>query len=171
MKKLLVLSALPLWLGWTVFAGEPKSPGVDAKAAFARLGTLVGDWETATSRGKVHVKYELISAGTALVERVTFESNVPPMETIYHLDGDRLLLTHYCMLGNQPRMQARFYDAEAGELRFEFLDITNLANSGAGHMHNATFRFTDENRLAAEWEFFEEGKLKNTEAFEFVRVP
>ena len=47
--------------------------------------------------------------------------------TVFHLDGDRLILTHYCMAGNQPRMQATSYDAKKGEIRFQFLDATNLA--------------------------------------------
>jgi hypothetical protein len=74
------------------------------------------------------------------------------------------------MLGNQPRMQAQAYNPETGELRFEFLDATNLASPEAGHMHNATFHFVDDNHLVAEWQFFENGKLKTTEHFPYVRV-
>jgi len=33
------------------------------------------------------------------------------MLTLYHRDGNRLVLTHYCREGNQPGMQAKPFDA------------------------------------------------------------
>ena len=143
--------------------------GVDAKAAYARLKTLTGNWEADTKMGKAHVTYELIAGGTSLVERDSTE-NMPAMMTVYHLDGNRLMLTHYCMAGNQPRMQARSFDAKTGELRFQFLDATNLGNRDAGHMRNATFHLADSEHFGADWEFYENGQPKMTEGFQYTRV-
>ncbi len=95
---------------------------------------------------------------------------MPGMLTVYHLDGDRLILTHYCMAGNQPRMQASSFNPDTGELQFQFLDVTNLASPGAGHMHNARFRLVDNNHLKTEWQFYENGKPKMTEAAQYTRV-
>lgn len=142
---------------------------IDSKATFAHLQTLVGEWQADTSMGKAHLSYELTGGGSALVERESAE-HMPAMLTVYHLDGDRLLLTHYCMTGNQPRMQARSFDQKTGELRFQFLDATNLASKEAGHMHNATIRIVDGQHLATEWEFFEGGQRKTTETFQYTRV-
>ena len=91
------------------------------------------------------------------------------METIYHPDGSRLLLTHYCMLGNHPRMQARKFDPASGELAFEFLDVTNLASPGADHMYNVKIRIVADH-LTSEWQMFEGGRLKSTDSFQFTRV-
>ncbi len=146
-----------------------SDPAVDAKAAFARLKSLAGEWQADTSMGKSHVNYEVIAGGATVLEREIIP-NMHDMLTAYHLDGDRLLLTHYCVAGNQPRMQARRYDAKSGELRFEFLDATNLASPQAGHMHNATLRFADATHLNAGWEFYEGGKKKTAERFEYTRV-
>ena len=141
----------------------------DATAAFTRLKALVGEWEGDTQMGKAHLTYELIAGGSALVERETM-GNMPPMMTVYHIDGSRLLLTHYCATGNQPRMQARRYDPATGELVFEFLDATNLAGPRAGHMHNAKIRLRDNDHFSGEWEFYENGERKNTEAAQYTRV-
>jgi hypothetical protein len=141
---------------------------LDAAAAFSRLKSLVGEWEAETHMGKVKVSYELVAGGTALLERESGE-NMPVMLTLFHVDGDRLLLTHYCMAGNQPRMQARRFDAEAGEIQFQFLDATNLT-PGAGHMHNATFRLVDDQHFQSEWQFYENGKLKMTQNPKYTRV-
>ncbi len=152
-----------------VQAAGPKSERSTDAAAFARLKTLVGEWQADTRMGKAHLKYELIAGGTALVERETAEK-MPEMLTVYHLDGDRLLLTHYCMAGNQPRMQARAFNPESGELEFQFLDATNLAGPGAGHMHNARIRFVDNDHLATAWDFYENGQQKLTETMQYTRI-
>jgi len=156
-----------LVLAATIHAGPKTERSSDAEA-FARLKTLVGEWEGDTGMGKAHLSYELIAGGTALVEKET-AANMPAMLTVYHLDGDRLILTHYCMVGNQPRMRARAFDAESGVLQFEFLDATNLP-AGGGHMHSAKIRFVDNDHLATEWAFYENGAQKFTEGAEYTRV-
>jgi hypothetical protein len=118
--------------------------------------------------GKARLSYELIAGGTSLVERESAEK-MPAMLTVYYLDGDRLLLTHYCMAGNQPRMQARTFNPETGEMAFEFLDATNLA-PGAGHMHNVKIQVADRDHLNTQWEFFENGQRKMAETAQYARV-
>ena len=78
-----------LVLAATIHAGPKTERSSDAEA-FARLKTLVGEWEGDTGMGKAHLSYELIAGGTALVERETAEK-MPAMLTVYHLDGDRLV--------------------------------------------------------------------------------
>jgi len=168
MKRHLVAIATVLLAGIAAHAAGPKSEDAPGPAAYARLKTLVGEWEATTSMGKAHVSYELIAGGTSLVERESGEK-MPVMETVYYLDGDRLLLTHYCMAGNQPRMQARSFNPETGEVAFEFLDATNLA-PGGGHMHNAKIRATDHDHLNTEWEFYENGQRKMAETAQYTRV-
>ena len=141
----------------------------DAGAAFARLKTLVGQWEATTSSGKVHLSYELVSGDTALLERESSET-MPSMVTLYYVDGGRLLLTHYCMIGNQPRMQVKAFNSGTGELDFQFLDATNLASPGAGHMHNAKIRIVDDSHLVSEWQFYENGKPKFSETAQYTRI-
>jgi len=46
----------------------------------------------------------------ALAEREA-DAGRPMMLTLYHRDGNRLVLTHYCREGNQPGMQAKPFDA------------------------------------------------------------
>lgn len=168
MKRHHLLIATLFVAATTVHAGGPKSERNTDAAAFTRLKTLVGEWEADTQMGKVHLSYELIAGGTALVEKETGEK-MPAMLTVFNLDGDRLLLTHYCMAGNQPRMQASAFNADSGELEFQFLDATNLT-AGAGHMHNVRFRFVDHDHLATEWDFFENGRKKFGETAQYTRV-
>lgn len=156
-----------LVLAGTMQAGPKTEPSSDA-AAFARLKTLVGEWDANTQMGKAHLSYELIAGGTALIEKETGEK-MPPMLTVYHLDGDRLMLTHYCMAGNQPRMRAKGFDAVSGKLEFEFLDGTNLT-AAEGHMHSAKIQIVDNDHVKTQWAFYENGAEKFTEGAEYTRV-
>jgi hypothetical protein len=145
---------------------------VDAAAAFARLKELAGEWQARSPQmGSVRLKYEVVSAGSAVLEQFGTDSgNDHSMVTVYHLDGDRLILTHYCMAKNQPRMEAKRFDPAGGNLEFEFVDATNLSSPNAGHMHTAAFRFVDADHFDSRWQFFEGGKAKFTEEARYSRV-
>jgi hypothetical protein len=145
----------------------------DAQAAFAKLKALEGKWEGKSTDGSnLQLQYEVVSGGSAVVERFVSDKmgHENAMLTVYFLDGGRLLLQHYCMAKNQPRMQAQSYDESTGELRFAFLDATGLTSPADGHMHNATFHFVDAQHVNQEWQFFENGRLKFTEAMQYTRV-
>jgi hypothetical protein len=169
MKRQYLLIANLILAAVAIQAAGPKSERTNDSAAFARLKTLAGEWEAETRMGKAHLSYEVIAGGTALVEKETAEK-MAAMLTVYHLDGERLLMTHYCMAGNQPRMQAKAFNPESGELEFQFLDATNLTGPGAGHMHNATFRLVDNSHLVTSWDFYEDGQKKFTETAQYTRV-
>jgi hypothetical protein len=163
---LLITAAI---LAAPIYAADNKSPEVDTAAAFAKLKSLTGVWEAKVDGKTARLTYELTGAGTTLIETEGGDAH-PGMMTMYHLNGSRLMLTHYCMAGNQPRMQAKSYDAKTGELQFRFLDATNLKTPNDGHMHNATIRIIDHDHLVSEWEFYENGKKKFGEAAEYTRV-
>jgi hypothetical protein len=77
------------------------------------------------------------------------------MITMFHMDGDRLLLTHYCGAGNHPRMKVIASDAKS--VSFEFFDGTNIG-PGDGHMQHVTFTQPDPNHHIEEWVFLDHGK-------------
>src|SRR5277367_3311594 len=74
------------------------------QATFAKLETLQGNWSGKNSQEKpVQTSYRLTSNGSALMGEIHADEN---MISMIHMDGDRLLMTHYCGVGNQPRMAA-----------------------------------------------------------------
>lgn len=168
MKQIFIVTAAAALAVVTLLPAGPKADSAAGPAAYSRLKNLAGEWEAAAEMGKLHLNFELISGGTALVERISGEKT-PPMMTVYYLDGGRLLMTHYCMLGNQPRMQAKAFNAQTGEIDFDFLDATNLAPGGR-HMHRAKFHLTGNDRLSEEWQLYEDNQPAHTETFEYTRV-
>jgi len=88
------------------------------------------------------------------------------MITMFHMDGDRLLMTHYCGAGNQPRMKVVASDAKS--VSFEFFDGTNIG-PGDGHMQHVTFTYPDADHHTEDWLFLDHGK-EMKELFTLERV-
>jgi len=87
-----------------VLAGTGAVAASDAQQSFDKLKTLAGSWEGTGPDGKpMMVSYRMSSHGSALFSEIHSEDD---MVTVFHLDGNRLLMTHYCGAGNQPRMVA-----------------------------------------------------------------
>jgi hypothetical protein len=133
------------WLLWLVlacgamdaFAHGDHGAGAEA---FRRLASLVGTWEGSTPEGKKHsVAYRLTAGGTTLIETWTLGADRESI-TMYHLDGDALIATHYCPQGNQPRLQLESSEG-ADRLSFAFKDGTNLLVPDGWHQHSFWLRF------------------------------
>jgi hypothetical protein len=170
MKRRHLTAALLLAGATTVQIGHAATMGgSDAGAAFERLKLLAGEWQGDAASGGASLSYELVANGTALIERESGGGR-PTMMTMYHRDGERLLLTHYCMAGNQPRMQAQAYDPATGALVFEFVDATNLTNPDATHMHAVTFKFVDDTHIDTLWQLYQKGKPTTVERARYTRT-
>ena len=150
-------------------AADVKSPeSIDTTAAFSRLKSLAGEWEADSPMGKIHTSFELIGGGTAIVER-DHHDKMPDMLTVYHMDGKRLMLTHYCMAGNQPTMRGT-YVPESKTITFNFVRATNLKSPNDGHMHHAVYTFLDSDHFQTRWTFQKDGKDAFTEDVTYVRT-
>jgi hypothetical protein len=157
----------------TGYAEAPKETKTEApkNAAFEQLKKLAGKWSGKADHGgmtvEVAVTYKVTSGGSAVMETV-FAGTDHEMVTMYTLDGDKLILTHYCTLGNQPRMKAEKTD-NPKKLAFKFLDGTNLDAAKDLHMHEATLELVDDSHIKAEWVAYEKGKPGHTAKIDLTR--
>lgn len=165
----LVLAIAFCLTGVNVSLAAPAPKESNASLAFDKLKALVGHWEATTEKGKAALTYELIAGGTSLLGREEMPGE-GEMVTLYHLNGARLLLTHYCTAGNQPTMQAEPFDPASNEIHFNFVGATNLANVNAGHMHQAVIKFPAPDEVTAEWTWRENGKNGFTANLQYHRV-
>ena len=115
--------------------GAPPS----ARAAFERLSSLVGRWRGDDGRGQT-VTYRLTAGDSVLVETWALAPGRESM-TLYHLDGDTLLATHYCPQGNQPTLRYVPAAGDARRLSFAFARGSNLGVAGAWHQHSMWIEF------------------------------
>jgi len=129
----------------------------DAQKSFDQLKSLAGTWEGKNSMNEpMQVSFKVTSNGSAVMSEINGHGE--NMITMFHLDGpNKLLLTHYCGAGNQPRMQAST-SADGRTITFNFLDATNLATPDAGHMQRVAITVLDANHHTEEWSFADHGK-------------
>ena len=99
---------------------------VDSRAAFQRLTRLTGTWSMpARSGSRAVTTYRLSDDGNVLTPDEAGQL------TMFRLDGDKLTLTHYCAVGNQPRM--RLHALHNGKIAFTMYDIASLSHPQAYH--------------------------------------
>lgn len=159
MISLAVACSLLAFFGGTGLA-EPVPGTMTPVAGFEKMKSLVGEWQGKSRDGKpVTISYALVSNGSALMEKIGMPHE-SDMVTLYHPDGDSLMMTHYCSAHNQPRMRAGKVSPESRRIAFDFLDATNLASPDAGHMHRLVMTFEDRDRIVQEWTWREKGKEK-----------
>jgi hypothetical protein len=149
-------------------AGEATN---DSKAAFERLKALQGNWYGKDEQGKEVLSsvYKVSSNGSAVVETM-FPGQAHEMTNVYTIDGSRLLATHYCAAGNQPRMECPAMGPD-GSIPFTFESVSNLASREQSYMGGVTLRTPEKNKLVQEWTNYIDGKVnKDHQArFELTR--
>lgn len=136
-------------------AAAPKS---DAQISFDTMKTLAGSWEGPVTTSPQAVEVEgkpaqillrVTSRGNALMHDLTIAGIPDNPITMFYLDSDRMLLTHYCDAGNRPRMTGKM-SPDGKKVEFEFLDI---AGNPQYHMHHAVFTIIDGNHHTEDWTF------------------
>ena len=139
----------------------------DAKSTFERLQTLNGAWEGKSAQGDpLRVTFRSTSGNSAILSELTGKGE--DMITMFHMDNGRVLMTHYCGAGNQPRMQASMAP-DGKTITFTFVDATNLSTPKAGHMDHLVLTIPDADHHTEEWTFVMDGK-EMKEHFELTRA-
>ncbi|MCU0878656.1 MAG: hypothetical protein MUF06_12795 [Pirellulaceae bacterium] len=132
----------------------PSHAGLD------KLKSLVGTWVVADKDGQpteeVASVIKLTAGGTAIHETL-FPGQPHEMVSIYTADGPDLVMTHYCMLGNQPRMKAD-PKSPANQIVFQFAGGSNLDPKKDKHMHAATLTFVDADHIEVHGVGWENGE-------------
>jgi hypothetical protein len=138
----------------------------DASVAFDQLKSLQGSWAGKTSDGQpVQISNRVVSNGSALMSEITGHEN---MITMFHTDGNRLIMTHYCASGNQPRMVGSV-SPDGKTITFSFLDATNLLSTQHGHMEQVVFTLVDADHHTEQWQFATQDGKKMREVFDLQR--
>ena len=128
----------------------------DAQSVLDRFKSMAGTWQGKSASGETsEVTYQVVGGGTAVMAESHLASE--DMTSMFYVDQNRLLMTHFCPSGNQPRMVATI-SPDLRMVSFDFLDATNLSGPQAGHMHRAVYLFTDPRHYSEEWTWKKEGK-------------
>jgi hypothetical protein len=161
---ILVMLALP-----ATFPQVQPTSAPSAREGFRKIQNLAGEWEGKDDQGHpVKSKFLPVASDTAIMETLAM-ANMEEMVTLYSLDIDSIVLTHYCPTNNQPRMRAVPTDNLIMKLEFVFTGAGNLPDSNVGHEQKLVLQFVDKDHITERWTWRRNGK--DTEmVFRLVRT-
>jgi hypothetical protein len=145
----------------------PKMP-----AEFDKVKALVGTWKGTADMGgdkpgEVTNTFELTSNGTAILEKVCAGSP-HEMVSMYCSEGGKLTMTHYCSVGNQPKMS--LMKSTDNSLVFSMKGTTGIKSAKDMHMHAMTITWKDKDHITEDWSMYIDGKNQGAKPFVLTRV-
>lgn len=134
-------------------APKPTTPAPqsEAKKAFGKMKTLAGSWQGTIMGISINVTIRVASSGTAILHEANTSAGGPPKNeiTMFYVEGDRLLATHYCDGGNRARLEGMSPDGKT--IEFNFLDVAGSTRGGL--VKRLVFTTIDENKHVVEFTF------------------
>lgn len=169
---LAVVSSLMVFGSYQVAAEEQAPKPYVGSKAFERMKQLEGSWEGMMDMGKEPVKvttsYRLTSNGSAIVETV-FEGEPHEMVTVFYDDSrHQVNMTHYCSLGNQPKM--KLIAMKENTLTFDLSEDADIDVTHDTHMHAAAITFLGKDKITQQWTKFKAGKEDGVVKVSYSRV-
>ncbi len=158
-----IMGGILLLMG-TAFAQTEKNDSTKvrlAKETFERLKAFEGHWVGQSTKGWTDtLTYKTVAGGSVVVEESFGAHPNETMYTMFSLDVDRLILTHYCVARNQPRLVAtEFGKSDSGEVVvFTFLDITGAKSRDKGHMDKCRVTFVNDSLTKVQWTWYQDGQ-------------
>src|SRR5215467_1825802 len=167
MKRNILFGALAGTLAIIAAAALPADK-TKSEETFVRLASLQGEWRGQINGINTVLIYTLTANGSALMEQCRPDKG-PEMITMFTVDGDHLLATHYCSAKNQPQMVTPpIFDVQK-PLSFSLVRVTGLKSPD--DFHNTALKVIreDDDHLTQEWSY--EHKHKSSKnSFRFTRV-
>ena len=138
-------------------ASQPTKPAAStaAQKAFEKMKTLAGSWQGTIMGIPINLTIRLASSGTAILHEGNRDGGGRPGPpdheiTMFYLDGDRLLATHYCDAGNRPRFEGKL-SPDGNTIEFTFLDVAGSTQGGL--VQRMAFTIVDANKHVIEFTF------------------
>lgn len=170
--KLILAGLIVLLISGPLAVTGEEHNHYEGSKAFQQMKQLAGKWEGTVDLGKgtekIKASYRVTSAGSALVETI-FEGTPNEMVTVYHDDNNqRLWLTHYCGLNNQPTM-VLIHEKE-NSLEFDLAHNAPIDAANEPHMHALSVTFAGKDDIQQRWTQYAQGEKKKVVTIAFKRV-
>ncbi|HKY30467.1 MAG TPA: hypothetical protein VJM12_21225 [Pyrinomonadaceae bacterium] len=132
-------------------AAPSKATPSDAQKLFDKMKSLTGSWQGTIMGISINVTIRLASSGTAILHEAHTDGGKPPNHeiTMFYVEGDRLLATHFCDAGNRARFEGKL--SADGKSEFDFLDVAGSTRGGL--VKRMAFTSIDANKHVVEITF------------------
>ncbi len=133
----------------------------------AAVAALEGRWVMEGPEGPAYIEFAVTSGGSAVRETM-FPGTPHEMVNMYTLDGNSLVMTHFCAAGNQPRMRATAL--VDGRLEFRSDGVGDLKAPDEMYMGALTLVLVDGEQLEEHWTAYNQGGADHSPVFTLKRV-
>jgi hypothetical protein len=157
-------------LGLGVSVADDKAGADKASPNLAVIKKLAGEWLEVGKDGKPTdkvVSQIKVTAGGSAVREIIFPGTDMEMVTMYTQEGSDLILQHYCILGNQPRLKASGGDGK--KIVFKLVGGGNIDLAKGTHMGQTTLTIVDNDHITLECLKCENGKECDAHKMSLVR--
>jgi hypothetical protein len=117
-------------------------------ARFETIKSLSGHWQGAAGEPEMTSEFKVISGGNVVVETM-FPGHPHEMINTYSLEGDSIVMTHYCAVGNRPHM--RLQGGTEQEFPFLGTTVSNLHSQSDSAMRNMRLVLSSPDEYTAFW--------------------
>jgi hypothetical protein len=146
---LMLSAALAAYAADAPDESKAKLPPAPTNAGLEKMKKLAGTWLIVGKDGKPTDQVASIvkvTAGGSAVHETLFPGQPHEMVSVYTTEGPDLIMTHYCVLGNQPRMKAD-PKSPTDQIVFRFVGGGNLDPAKDKHMHDSTLTIVDDDHI------------------------
>jgi hypothetical protein len=166
-------AAIAVVLIWVGKGHAAAAAAMDGKKAFDLLKGLAGQWTDAQAKpaGELVPSIQfMVASGGTVVEEVQFPGSAHEMRSLYFMDGNELVMTHYCGIGNQPHMRLDTAKSSPSQLVFDFVSGTNMDPAKDTHVHSGWIKPDGGDHLEAEWKVYSAAKPAGSHHFSLTRA-
>jgi len=142
----------------------------EKQATIDRVKALKGTWNIVEDDGKVQGQTVFSVGGGGTVREVMFAGSEHEMTNMYHMDGPAIVCTHYCAMGNQPRMKCDASGAPGDSIRFTLDRVSNLRKPDEACMREMVLTFKDANTIEQRWISFKADEKTEEVVFTLKRA-
>ncbi len=134
----------------------PVATDEQRAALIDRVKSLQGTWTGSGEGGMTGEIVFSVTSGGHVVREIMFPGTEHEMTNIYHMDGPSMVMTHYCAIGNQPRLRAAA--ASGNSIDFKCDGVSNLESADQMYMGHMTLTFVDKDHIEEGWQSLVAGK-------------
>ena len=167
MKRSLLFTAIGT-VALVATAASLAGDKTKSEEAFDHLASLQGKWQGIADGVNTTLIYTLTANGSTLMEQCRPEKG-HEMITMFTVDGDHLIATHYCSARNQPQLATGAINDAQKPLAFSLVRVTGLKSPDDFHNTGLTVIQEDNDHLTQEWLYDAKGK-SGKNVFHFTRV-
>lgn len=120
-------------------------------AAFAKLKALAGTWDAnvMTPDGQKTAITFKVSANGTVVQETLFAGTPHEMITMYTVDGDSVVATHFCAGDNQPTLRLNADESNENQLVFDFVGVRG--RNTKTYINGVTMKFGADGKVHEAW--------------------